>query len=49
VLTIVAVAGVRLNGVTAGSTTVTAQWGGATIKKILANQWIIVGKINDVA
>ena len=48
VLTIVAVAGVRLNGVTAGSTTVTAQWGGATIKKILANQWIIVGKINDV-
>jgi len=49
VLTIVAVSGVRLNGVTAGSTTVTAQWGGATIKKILANQWIIVGKINDVA
>ena len=49
VLTIIAVSGVRLNGVTAGSTTVTARWGGATIKKILTDEWIIVGKINDVA
>jgi hypothetical protein len=49
VLTIIAVSGVRLNGIDAGSTTVTAQWGGATIKKIATDEWIIVGKINDVA
>jgi len=48
-LTIQAVAGVTLNGVSAGSTAITAQWGGATIKKIDTDEWIIVGKINDVA
>jgi hypothetical protein len=48
-LTIEAVAGVTLNGVDGGSTSITAQWGGATIKKIDTNEWIIVGKINDVA
>jgi hypothetical protein len=48
-LTIEAVAGVTLNGVDGGSTSITAQWGGATIKKIDENEWIIVGKINDVA
>jgi len=48
-LTIEAVAGVTLNGVERGSTSITAQWGGATIKKIDENEWIIVGKINDVA
>jgi hypothetical protein len=47
-LTIEAVAGVTLNGVDGGSTSITAQWGGATIKKIDTNEWIIVGKINDV-
>jgi hypothetical protein len=49
VLTIIAVSGVRLNGIDAGSTAVTARWGGATIKKIATDEWIIVGKINDVA
>ena len=48
-LTIEAVSGVTLNGVDRGSTSITAQWGGATIKKIDENEWIIVGKINDVA
>jgi len=48
-LTIEAVAGVTLNGVDRGSTSITAQWGGATIKKIDRDEWIIVGKINDVA
>lgn len=48
-LTISGDTGVTLNGVSAGSTAVTAQWGGATIKKIDTNEWIIVGKINDVA
>ena len=41
--------GVTLNGVDSGSTSITAQWGGATIKKIDTDEWIIVGKINDVA
>ena len=48
VLTIQAASGVTLNGVDSGSTSITAQWGGATIKKIDTNEWIIVGKINDV-
>lgn len=48
-LTISGDTGVTLNGVSAGSTSITAQWGGATIKKIDTNEWIIVGKINDVA
>jgi hypothetical protein len=48
-LTISGDTGVTLNGVSAGSTAVTAQWGGATIKKIDTDEWIIVGKINDVA
>ena len=48
-LTIQGDTGVTLNGVSAGSTAITAQWGGATIKKIDTNEWIIVGKINDVA
>jgi len=48
-LTIEANAGVTLNGVDRGSTSITAQWGGATIKKIDRDEWIIVGKINDVA
>ena len=48
-LTIEAVEGVTLNGVDGGSTSITAQWGGATIKKIDENELIIVGKINDVA
>ena len=48
-LIIQAADGVTLNGVDGGSTSITAQWGGATIKKIDENEWIIVGKINDVA
>jgi hypothetical protein len=48
-LTIEADAGVTLNGVDGGSTAITAQWGGATIKKIDTDEWIIVGKINTVA
>jgi hypothetical protein len=48
-LTIQADGGVTLNGVDRGSTSITAQWGGATIKKIDTDEWIIVGKINDVA
>lgn len=48
-LTITADSGVVLNGVTAGSTTVTEQWGGCTIKKIDTDEWIIVGKINTVS
>ena len=48
-LIIQAEGGVILNGVNGGSTSITAQWGGATIKKIYRNEWIIVGKINDVA
>ena len=48
-LTIEGRTGVTLNGVSAGSTAITAQWGGATIKKIDADEWVIVGKINDVA
>ena len=48
-LTIVCDEGVTLNGVSAGSTAITAQWGGATIKKIDTDEWVIVGKINDVA
>ena len=48
-LTIEGRTGVTLNGVIAGSTSITAQWGGATIKKIDADEWVIVGKINDVA
>ena len=48
-LTISGDTGVTLNGVSAGSTAVTAQWGGATIKKIDTDEWIIVGKINDVS
>lgn len=37
--------GVTLNGAVAGSVSVTAQWGGVTIKKIAENEWIAVGKI----
>ena len=48
-LTIQAADEVFLNGVDGGSTAITAQWGGATIKKIDTDEWIIVGKINDVA
>lgn len=48
-LTIIGGGGVTLNGVEEGSTAITAQWGGATIKKIDTNEWVIVGKINDVA
>ena len=47
-LTIAADTDVTLNGVDLGSTAITAQWGGATIKKIDENEWVIVGKINDV-
>lgn len=48
-LNILGGAGVTLNGVIGGSTAITAQWGGATIKKIDTDEWVIVGKINDVA
>ena len=48
-LNILGDAGVTLNGVSGGSTAITAQWGGATIKKIDTDEWVIVGKINDVA
>ena len=48
-LTIEGGTGLTLNGVSAGSTAITAQWGGATIKKIATDEWVIVGKINDVA
>ena len=48
-LTIAADTDVTLNGVSAGSTAITSQWGGATIKKIDTDEWVIVGKINDVA
>ena len=48
-LTIEAASEVTLNGVDRGSTLITAQWGEATIKKIDRNEWIIVGKIKDVA
>ena len=48
-MTIQGDSGVTLNGVNGGSTAITAQWGGATIKKIDTDEWIIVGKINDVA
>jgi hypothetical protein len=41
--------GVTLNGVSAGSTAITAQYGGATIKKIATDTWLVFGKINDVA
>ena len=44
-LTIQAAAGVDLNGVTAGSATITAQYKGASLKKIGPNTWIIVGSI----
>tara|TARA_R110001632_G_scaffold89354_5_gene192628 strand:+ start:2082 stop:3485 length:1404 start_codon:yes stop_codon:yes gene_type:complete len=39
--------GVTLNGelASAGTVTVTAQWGGVTIKLIATNEWIAVGKI----
>ena len=39
--------GVTLNGelASAGTVTVTAQWGGVTIKKIAEDEWIAVGKI----
>lgn len=48
-LTIAGDAAVTLNGVSGGRTAITAQWGGATIKKIDTDEWVIVGKINDVA
>jgi len=38
-------ASVTLNGSAGGSIAVTAQWGGVSIKKIDANEWIAVGKI----
>jgi len=38
-------ASVELNGSAGGSVVVTAQWGGVSIKKIDANEWIAVGKI----
>ena len=41
--------GVTLNGITGGYVETTAQWAGASLKKILRNEWIIVGKITDVA
>ena len=41
--------GVTLNGVSAGSTTITSVYAGCTIKKIKNDEWIIVGKINTVA
>jgi hypothetical protein len=48
-LTIVADTGVTLNGVSAGSTTTTAKWAGATLIKIATDSWLVFGKINDVA
>lgn len=38
-------ASVTLNGSAGGTVAVTAQWGGVSIKKIDANEWIAVGKI----
>lgn len=40
---------VTLNGITGGYVETTAQWAGASLKKILRDRWIIVGKITDVA
>ena len=48
-LAITADTGVTLNGVSAGSTTATSAYAGCTLKKLATNEWIIVGKINDVA
>ena len=42
-VTVLAGAGVTLNGVSTGSCTITAQWGGATIRKRDTNTWVIVG------
>jgi hypothetical protein len=44
VVTIAPVGGVNLNGVNA-NISITAQWGGVTLKQITINNWIIVGKI----
>ena len=38
-------ASVKLNGSPGASVAVTAQWGGVSIKKIDADEWIVVGKI----
>lgn len=45
---ITAAAGVTLDGVT-GSTTISAQWKGATLTKISTNGWMIEGAIGPVA
>ena len=48
-LTTVADTGVTLNGVSAGSTSTTAKYAGATLIKIGTDSWLVFGKINDVA
>ena len=48
-LTIVADTGVTLNGVSVGSTSTTAKYAGATLIKIATDNWLVFGKINDVA
>lgn len=49
VATITAAAGVSLNGVAGGSTTLSAQWAGAALYKNGADAWIVQGAIGAVA
>lgn len=47
--TIAAAGGVTLNGVTAGSGTITARYGAVTLRKIATNSWLVAGAIGSVA
>lgn len=47
-VSVAAAAGVTLNGVAAGSTTLTGQYSGAVVTKIGADAWVIAGDIGDV-
>ena len=47
-ISITAAAGVTLNGLTAGSTEIAAQWHGAVLRKYAADTWLIIGSIGDV-
>ena len=48
-LTVAAAAGVDLNGVTAGSVDLDAQWAGAALYKRAADAWVIQGAVGEVS
>ena len=40
--------GVSINGISAGSADIAAQWQGAVLRKYATDSWLLIGSIGDV-